>query len=108
MSCEKKIATRRAHNLEPLGGLEECHSSTTMRFENSFGAMELYSEFLTVLGSSVPQCQLENDKFELESLDTIFGTTYSMPWLLLTICLGDSLEATCSDSMFETDRMPVI
>jgi hypothetical protein len=79
-----------------------------MRFENSFGAMELYSEFLTVLGSSVPQCQLENDKFELESLDTIFGTTYSMPWLLLTICLGDSLEATCSDSMFETDRMPVI
>jgi len=77
-------------------------------FEKSFGAMELYSEFLTVLGSSVPQCQLENDKFELESLDTIFGTTYSMPWLLLTICLGDSLEATCSDSMFETDRMPVI
>ena len=60
----------------------------TMRFKNNFESMELHLDFLTVLGGRPPQGQLENSKFEIGSLDSIFDTTYSMYRLLRTIYLA--------------------
>jgi hypothetical protein len=77
-----------------------------MRFENSFESMELHFDFLTVLGGHPPQCQLGNSKVEIESLDSIFDTTYSMYRLLRTIYVAAVSKQ--SDSACETDRVPVI
>jgi len=69
-----------------------------MRFKNSFESMELHFDFLTVLDGRPPQCQLENSKFEIESLDSIFDTTYSMYRLLPTIYLAAVSKQSCSNA----------
>ena len=69
-----------------------------MRFKNSFESVELHFDFLTVLGGRPPQCQLENSKFEIESLDSIFDTTYSMSRLLPTIYLAAVSKQSCSNA----------
>jgi len=71
---------------------------STMRLKNSFESTELHFEFLTVLSGRPPQWQLENSKFEIESLESIFGTTYSMSRLLPTIHLAAVSKQSSSNA----------
>ena len=50
--------------------------------------MELHFDFRTVLRGRPPQCHLENTKFEIESLASIFDTTYSISQLLPIIYIA--------------------